>query len=677
MNSQPFSYTPPDSWLVNELGADPAEPADPWGEPSGVIEFEYQGKEVALLIAVGSYWGYLLITVDGQPANLLPQLPNSHNQLNEPSGSKNFYEPERVQDDSESPEAVNATRWLRVHRAETSSDAIHKVRIEVWRSWGQTPIRAVAIDALPSEPLPSWPGLLLILIALGLLWLHPRQLTIRQWLLATLWGNPLSEFGRRQLGLSHLSWMARPLGYWLMVGSGGLLLIVGLWLEQWVLCLMGVAIIALTTIFSLLPWVSLLLLGLPFYFGVKLPLLPGRSFELVDVGLYGGLILLGLHGLLNAKRNGIPTRRARPPIWLGMTMAALIGWSLVSAFEANYADVALREWRTVFLAGGLLLILLIGIESGSIQPKSQDRRILLLAWLAGGTIIALIGLWQYANNSMLITAEGVYRVRALYGSPNNLALYLERTLAVTLALALFQSAWAMRWLLWGMAGIQLLALLLTFSKGALFLGIPTIFVVLTVATLLQPFERRALTWDNARSRRRILWSVGLFGLFALVVIAPFLGTERFQRLLDFSQGTSFLRLQLWRSSLQMAWDHLLLGVGPDNFLYAYRSDYLLPAAWQEPDLNHPHNWLLDWWTRLGIPGLLLGLLFWGVGLGKLLTRLLKNGSKKATFALLVGLLAAALGSLAHGLIDASFGLPDLMLVWVFIFWLSSPMLDSR
>lgn len=52
----------------------------------------------------------------------------------------------------------------------------------------------------------------------------------------------------------------------------------------------------------------------------------------------------------------------------------------------------------------------------------------------------------------------------------------------------------------------------------------------------------------------------------------------------------------------MALDHPLLGVGPDNFLYAYRSGYLLPSAWQEPNLNHPHTLLLDWWTRLGIPG---------------------------------------------------------------------------
>ena len=73
--------------------------------------------------------------------------------------------------------------------------------------------------------------------------------------------------------------------------------------------------------------------------------------------------------------------------------------------------------------------------------------------------------------------------------------------------------------------------------------------------------------------------------------------ERFRGLLDPSSATSFMRINLWRSSWQMALDHWLLGVGPDNFLYTYRSNYLLPAAWKEPNLNHPHNFLLDWWRR--------------------------------------------------------------------------------
>ena len=49
-------------------------------------------------------------------------------------------------------------------------------------------------------------------------------------------------------------------------------------------------------------------------------------------------------------------------------------------------------------------------------------------------------------------------------------------------------------------------------------------------------------------------------------------------------------------------NHPLRGVGLDGFLYAYRSRYVLPSAWEEPNLSHPHNLLLDAWTRLGLAG---------------------------------------------------------------------------
>jgi len=112
-------------------------------------------------------------------------------------------------------------------------------------------------------------------------------------------------------------------------------------------------------------------------------------------------------------------------------------------------------------------------------------------------------------------------------------------------------------------------------------------------------------------------------------------------------------------------------VGPDNFLYAYRSFYLLPEAWQEPNLNHPHNWVLDWWTRLGMPGLILAAAWFATGMAALWRRAACTASctePEAWYdsALMMGLLAATVAGLAHGLIDASYALPDLMLVWVLV-----------
>jgi O-antigen ligase len=152
-----------------------------------------------------------------------------------------------------------------------------------------------------------------------------------------------------------------------------------------------------------------------------------------------------------------------------------------------------------------------------------------------------------------------------------------------------------------------------------------------------------------------------------VALLPFLSSERLQSLFNFTSGTGFLRLNLWRSSLQMALDNPWVGAGPDNFLYLYRSGYILPQAWMEPNLNHPHNFVLDWWTRLGVPGLVVGLTFWGVLLASLLRRMLHATHQRESWpALYLGLVAAVVASLAHGLIDASFALPDLMAIWALL-----------
>jgi O-antigen ligase len=202
-------------------------------------------------------------------------------------------------------------------------------------------------------------------------------------------------------------------------------------------------------------------------------------------------------------------------------------------------------------------------------------------------------------------------------------------------------------------------LLLTFSKGALILGLPAGLVTLWLGGLY-------LLRRQGASTRPLWWLAAVAGL-AAVALLPFLGTERFQRLLDFDSGTGFTRLQLWRSALQMALDHPGLGVGPDNFLYAYRSQYILPAAWQEPDLNHPHTWLLDWWTRLGLVGMLLGLGWWWAGLRATWQRLrFAPEGEPLNAAICLGVLAAMIAALSHGLIDLSYAVPDLMLVWVLL-----------
>src|SRR5689334_690386 len=121
LDSPVFVYSP--GWRVAATGADPHEPADPWHEPSGVITFTYTGTELDLLLALGDYWGYLYVTVDNQPANLLPVIAGNRNSLGQLSGYKTFYAPEKQ------TATGTAETWVRVQRSATPQT--HQARIEV------------------------------------------------------------------------------------------------------------------------------------------------------------------------------------------------------------------------------------------------------------------------------------------------------------------------------------------------------------------------------------------------------------------------------------------------------------------------------------------------------------------------------------------------------------------
>ena len=146
---------------------------------------------------------------------------------------------------------------------------------------------------------------------------------------------------------------------------------------------------------------------------------------------------------------------------------------------------------------------------------------------------------------------------------------------------------------------------------------------------------------------------------------PLFGTDRFRSMLDTSAGTGFFRLRLWQSAWRMLRDHPWLGVGLDNFLYQYRTRYILPDAWQEPNLSHPHNILLDFGTRLGIVGIAV-LLWLQIAFWRLAWRSYHRLPEGGTRALMLGLMASMVATLAHGLVDNAFFLVDL----AFIFFLT-------
>lgn len=596
------SVTAEGKWRIAPDGAD-------IGEDGAVMRIRFVGTGMDLAVRRGPYWAYLEVTVDGQPANALPRDEAGRSYLV-------LYDPLRA------PAVVPLARGLPAGE--------HEVRITAHGGWDQWALAYFVVhESTPARS--PWPAVVLGALA-GLLMDAIILLGVRD--------------SRQRLALSlaglwqraHTWFMGRlfPLRVALLTAAGALFLLA----PGSILPLLG--LLGCAAIILLWPPAGLALAPASFPLFLRPPVVFGYTIPNLEF-----IIWLTLAGLLwsAALRGGLRDlwdRLWRTRSWVDAGGLGLLFAAGLSTISAQHLGVAGHEWRTVFLDSALLYALWRAMPAG--RQEARWRWLAIDALIAGGVIAAVAGLVQWLTGAGLITAEGVARVRAWYGSPNNLALYLERLVPIALAGVVFGGVGRRRWA-YGLALLPLLAALyLTFSRGAWLLGLPAALIVMGAAR-------------GGRWRWGALAGVLLIG----VMLLPLAGTERLQSLLDTSAGTGFVRLKLWQGTWNMIREHPVLGVGPDNFLYLYRTRYVLPSAWEELNLSHPHNIVLDVWTRTGILGLAaLGLLL--TALVRRLWRMSRQAGEPAEQALCIGLLGSLAASLAHGLIDNSFFLVDLAMV---------------
>ena len=320
---------------------------------------------------------------------------------------------------------------------------------------------------------------------------------------------------------------------------------------------------------------------------------------------------------------------------------------------ASATDLSSATWvlRTVVIEPVLLYLFIRNYPLDSAAPLRLAALLRLAdAVVLGALAVALIGLFQYFFTAYVEAVEGVRRILSVYDSPNHLALYLGRVIPIAFCLALFAPGTRRR-LLHGLALVPLaLCLFLTYSRGAWLLGLPA--ALLCIGLL--------------RGRRARLVSMGVL-LLALLAVLPFARTARFASLFNLGGGTStsFNRLVLWQGTLRLVLAHPLLGVGIGNFQAQY-PHYMLPEAWREPNLLHPHNLLLEFWAGLGIMGV-VALAWLLVAFSRAALRLYRLLDDPALRALVLGLLGSLAALLAHGLVDAGYFLADLAFLFMLAF----------
>jgi putative inorganic carbon (hco3(-)) transporter len=310
------------------------------------------------------------------------------------------------------------------------------------------------------------------------------------------------------------------------------------------------------------------------------------------------------------------------PILGRLRLALLMGAIAIVAHTQNRLALGLpitRTGREMSLAGGLLIFAVLGMPF-SLWPGGSlalllDLYIKALAvfWMIGNLVdtwprlrgmawtltlltlaLALVGILNYTSGVFGQTLD-----RRILGydagltrNPNDLALMINLIIPIAIALLLSSTGTLMRLVLGLAICLQILAVILTFSRAGF----------LTLATTLGIFGVRLL-WRPARG---LVFAT----LFAVVFALPFLPAGYTDRLLTLSSvgadptGSAQARWEGTVAAVEHTVEHPFLGAGLGmNILVLNES---VGATWRAV-----HNTYLEYAVDLGLPGLtLFVLLLW-------------------------------------------------------------------
>ncbi len=636
-------------WEFGDLGADVGYTND------GQFTFEFVGTEVALELRRGNYRAYLYVTVDDAPANALP-----------------------IADDGRSYTVLTSADALPrvdvITVARNLAPGRHQLTARAEFGWDQWPIAGFRVAdppddlafrqqsaalgilgigalvmlgvfnrgrrvALPIQFRQAWSrlhatGQILVGAAVSLLLALGMTLT---------WNDHLPAIFRRDppallVGIAFSGVLYFSESFILVLVTGTLL---------WYLIFLRVELGLLLTLL----WSPFFLYPLTLY---------TYAFPMAEVCILltatAWVVRLGLDWARQRRAQQTIHLRSRDLHLLDWGMLLLVVVATMSLFWSDYQRVALREWRTLIVEPALFYL----VARSTLRQRTEIVR-LVDTFILAATLAAGISLALYVSGQGVIFAEGgSQRLAGVYGSPNNMGLLVGRALPFAAAFLLAaQSRFRRIWSL--MASIILgLAAILSKSAGALLLGIPASLLLLL------------FLWD----RRAGVIATVTGAVSGLIALGPLQQSPRFARILDFSSGSTFFRLKLWESAWRMIADRPLQGYGLDQFLYHYRGRYIALEAWQEPNLSHPHNVLLDFWIRLGLGGVILLVatqtVFWRSCLT--LYRVLRYD--RLLWAVVLGAMASMLDVLLHGLVDNSVFVLDLSYIYALLMVLP-PLLERH
>jgi len=405
------------------------------------------------------------------------------------------------------------------------------------------------------------------------------------------------------------------------------------------------SLLCFLTVCATVPYIGLVwvLISVIFHFLVRKHIF---SFDvsIADVSLLAatlGVIGRGYwYGLVDAPELSVIFGRLRrspyliPALILVVEASFHLMRAVMSPAPGSSIVVALRAYTLLVEPISVYILALLSFR------HRQNINWILDMLLLAGLLVALGAIYQAGRD---ILAGELFRTRSFFNHPNTLGLFLSRMIPFYAALCLLMNGQWLRRILYGSVVVLMgLALLLSGSRGG-FLGVLAALILLAVIL------------------RRFRWLIPVgVGAVVILLIMTLAGESRFGALLDLGSGSADTRWRIWRAAFEQIIAHPLLGIGIGNVAWLVK--YVPRERLVGAEIVDAHNFLLDFWSKLG-----------AVGLGSLLALLLifyllawdsykhKKGSYRA---IALAAICSMTAALVHGLVDAFyFGVPIAVFFW--------------
>jgi O-antigen ligase len=346
------------------------------------------------------------------------------------------------------------------------------------------------------------------------------------------------------------------------------------------------------------------------------------------------LVIVGI--AIIKKKVSWSSLKAQPLWWLAV---AVLGAATISVFTSPNTVGALGIWKAYFLEPIALFSVLISVVRISHLKK------IFYALGVSAVGVSLFGFWQYFSAvgvplAFLHANGSVDRIVSVFGYPNAVGLFLA-------PIVILYSAWLLEKASTKEQLLKIIVILVSFAAILLAESEGAILSVLGLWFL-------GLLWHR---RTRILalgaGIVGIAVIFANTTIQHYLATKLL--LQDYS---GFIRRLIWDETWQMLSDNPIFGAG----LAGYQQ---MIAPYHRPTFEiflYPHNIVLNFWSELGMVGLLVFVVLIGYYLWNTVRAVAIHTQPQWLYVAGVGMM---LQLLIAGLVDAPYFKNDLSV----LFWL--------